>query len=180
MRPDPLPLPKGFSREIQLDRLIIRRTWRQNWLLFVGFTLVWNACTIGWFVKTEINWSALTMNELFPLLSVGIGLFLAYAVIGAGLNTTTLEITRDNLRVSTGPVPWHPEKRIPTAGISNVIFRERTNPRYSSTYRVMVVLGSEKEKSLFGALHSYEETVFYVREIRSWLKLPDVSLSPDA
>lgn len=180
MSSNPLPLPKGFSREILADRLIIRRTWRHNWLLFLGFTIVWNACTMGWYIKTEIKWTALTMNELFPLGFVGIGLFLVYSLIGAYLNTTELEVTRDTLRVSTGPVPWHREKRIPTAEISNVIFRERAQQGYASTYRVMAVRASGKEKSLVGSLISYEETVFYVREIRAWLKLPDVSLSPDA
>jgi hypothetical protein len=181
MNPEPLPLPKGFSREVQVDRLIIRRSWRayDNMAAIALFVLVWNAVLFGWFFRTEIRWTALTMNEIFPLLFVGFGLFLAYSVIGTFANTTVLEITPDALQIKTGPIPWHREVRVTTGEIRSVFCRERGrfgNP----SHQVLAVLVSGQEKSLIEGLIKPEQADFYAQEIRSWLKLPDDDLAPDA
>jgi hypothetical protein len=162
--------------------MIIRRSWRAAGGLFASTlaALVWNAFMIGWYWNANIRWNALSLTELFPLLFVGIGLFLAYACLAALLNTTELEVTSDILRVTTGPLPWHRGVRMTTAEIRNVIFREFASKGYSTTYEVNAVTAGDEEKRLVGRLMQYEVVVFYVREIRSFLGLPDTTLSPDA
>lgn len=109
----------------------------------------------------------------------GLGIFVAYRCIATLLNTTELEISPDLLRVTTGPVPWHGEIRLAPAEIQDVVFHERAERNYGSTYDVAVVTTTGGEKRLIKGLNHYEVAVFYVREIRSILGLPNVALSPD-
>ena len=177
-----LPIPKGMSREVQSDLLLIRWSWRKsgNVHLVTFLVFIWNALMLGWFFKTPINWRVLTLNEVFPMLTVVIGLILAYFWFAAWFNTTELEITAKQIHVRIGPVPWRRDIYLAREGIVDVIYRERVNQGYSSTFDVLTVTGDGTETRLICGLLKYEVVVFYVREIRAFLGLPDATLSPDA
>ena len=182
MKTTPLPVPHGVFREIQPGRLVIRWSWRHNGkiIAMVGFTLVWNLIMFAWCYQTDIKWRALSMNELFPLLFVGIGFFLGYRCLGALLNTTVVAVGPQSVRVTSGPVPWHRARVVNALEIRNVIYREKASRGYDSVYRVLAVRSDGTETKLITGLTNYEVTVFQVREIRAALDLPDVALSPDA
>jgi hypothetical protein len=191
MKTTSLPVPWGMSREIQGDRVVITRCWRkvdQIWGM-IGATLIWNATMIGWYRTKDVDWFDGSggreffnsqLGQLVPLVFVGIGIFLVYASLASLANTTRLEVAASLLNVTTGPVPWHGERRIATTEVANVIYREKASKGYASIYRVMAVMADGKERRLVSGLLDYEATVFYVREIRAALSLPDVTLSPDA
>lgn len=178
----PLPVPQSIRREVQADRVIITRTWREGGGV-VGLILVaviWNSVMIAMYRSAEIEPDWVWAWFLIPWALGAIGIYLVYASIATLLNTTEVEISPDLLSVTTGPVPWHREIRLAPAEIQNVIYLERAERGYSSTYDVAVVTASGGEKRLIKRLNQYEVAVFYVREIRSILGLPNVTLSPDA
>src|SRR4051812_48357942 len=191
MKASPLPIPAGMSRKFQGNQLVITRCWRKMERVSgtIGVAVVWNAFVILSLMSGRTKWiedSAVpayfesTLGRLVPDVFVGIGLFLVYYAVATLVNSTRVEITASMLRVTTGPLPWHPERRITTREVADVIYREKASKGYATIYRVIAVLSDGREKRLLGGISDYEATVYYVREIRSVLKLPDLTLSPDA
>ncbi len=149
-------------------------------MVSILIAVIWNFAMFAMF-RTGKVWPASDWaSPLVPWALVAIGIFLAYRGLALLLNTTKLEISPDLLRVTTGPVPWHWEIRLAPAEIQDVIYHERTERNYGTTYDVAVVTATGRRKRLIKSINQYEVAVFYVREIRSTLGLPNVTLSPDA
>ena len=162
--------------------MIIRRLWREGGgvVAWVLIAVIWNFVLFAMFRTTRIGPGKDWTSPLIPGVLAAIGLYAAYRCLATLLNTTRLEISPDLLRVATGPVPWHFKIRLAPADIEDVIFHERAERGYASTYDVAVVFADGGEKRLIKGLNHYEVAVFYVREIRSILGRPDRTLSPDA
>jgi hypothetical protein len=177
-----LPVPRSIRREVQADRVIIRRIWREGGgvVAWVLIAVIWNFAMFAMFRTTRIGPGKEWESPLMPGFLAAIGLYAAYRCGATLFNTTELEIGPDLLRVRTGPVPWHFENRLAPAEIHDVVFHEHAERGYSSTYDVAAVFADGREKRLIKGLNDYEVAVFYVREIRSSLGRPDRSLSPDA
>ena len=174
----PLP-PKGFSRDANADRLLIRRSWRAEHSVFfcVAFTVLWNVLMGVWFFSTDIPWALPAVDESLPWVFAGLGVLMVYACICTFVNTLSIELTPQMLQVTTGPLPWRPARRLETRRIRSVVIRERVVDEGIVDYAV-VVLDSGEEKKLVGREVDRRELDFYVREIRDWLERRAVSPSP--
>ena len=175
----PLP-PKGFSRDANADRLLIRRSWRAEHSVFfcVAFTVFWNACVGVWLFNTDIPRAVPALDESLPWLFAGLGVFMVYACICTFVNTLSIELTPQMLQVTTRPLPWRPDRRLETRRIRSVEIRERVVEDDGIVYYAVVVLDSGEEKKLVGREVHRWEVDFYVREIRDWLERRAVSPSP--
>ncbi len=178
----PIPVPPSIRREVRADRVIIRRVWREGGgvVAWVLIAVIWNFVLYAMYRTGQFGPASKWASGLMPWALVAIGLYAAYRCLATLLNTTELEIGPDRLRVTTGPVPWHFAIRLVPAEIQDAIFHERAERNYASTYDVAVVTASGREQRLIKGLNHYEVAVFYVREIRSFLGLRNVRLSPDA
>src|SRR5688572_31327866 len=105
-------LPKGLTREVLADRVVLSRVWRSKELWFIiPFTVFWDGFLVVWYGAALTKSDTPLVMILFPLLHVAIGLGLTYFCVASLLNRTRLEISPESVRVWTGPVPWHKEIR---------------------------------------------------------------------
>jgi hypothetical protein len=168
---------KRFSREVSADRLLIRRRWGSTWqgglLLLVALVLV------GLVIRGDLSLGGESPvpEWLPPFLACIFAAALAYGAGAVMFNATDLEVTRDRLRISNGPLPWGGETQLGSAGIKVVSYREDAQDGYDTRYDVVVVT-AEGEFSLFGAMTDYEVVIFYVQALREFLQLPDRRMVP--
>ncbi|HTL67522.1 MAG TPA: hypothetical protein VL200_07665 [Lacunisphaera sp.] len=178
----PIPVPPSIRREVAADRVIIRRIWREGGgaIAWVCIAVIWNFALYAMYRAGKFGPGEAWAYPWIPWVLLAIGIYAAYRCMAALLNTTVMEISPDLLRVATGPLPWHGVIRLAPAEIGDVVFHERVERGYASTFDVAVVLASGRERRLVRGLNRYEVAAYYVREIRSLLGRPEVAMARKA
>lgn len=107
------PLPKKFRLREQQDGMKISWRWLNRHGLFLAFfAIAWDAFLVNWFAA-----STPIFFKIFAIAHVAAGVGLTYTAIAYLLNTTTVSLTKDRLRVWHWPLPWLPAPTIKTSNI---------------------------------------------------------------
>jgi hypothetical protein len=174
----------GEKREIT-----IARRWfepgRHLPLLF--FCLFWDGFLVHWYTAlasgTAHTKSGATPGLtffLFPLLHVGVGVFLTYSVIAGLFNTTLVGIRGDDLFVSHGPIPWRGNRTIPAASITQLFCEEkvsRSNKNETLTYSLTAILDGGERVQLLTGLTAVEQALFLEQTLEERLEIVDVAVA---
>jgi hypothetical protein len=170
-------IEKRVSREVDGNRLMIRQRWGAWWhgllVLVVALIFAWFAWQPEFWVEADLPVPEWIERSGALLLAVA----LAYCAAGVTINSTEITLTREELRVRVGPVPWKGAVHLACADIRVVAFRENAETGYATTYS-LVALAGDGEHLLRGGLKDYELTIFYVRELRDFLRLPYSRIAP--
>lgn len=100
----------GFEKKIAVyeddENMEISLTWYSPMaFFFLFFTLAWNAFLVLWY-SIAIGGDAPLIMSLFPIIHVGVGVYLAYYTFCLFFNKTFIHITGGHLHVLHQPIPW--------------------------------------------------------------------------
>lgn len=173
-------LPQGMNVVNMGDSLEITRRWFScSYIVMTFFTLFWLGFLGLWYSTALQNKGASIFPVLlFPLLHVGIGIFLAYSTLAGYLNTTTVRVDWSTLSIHHGPLPWPGNQTIDARDIKQIYVKEHISRSRrggtSVTYQVHALTHSGKNLQLLSGLPNDEQALFIEQEIEKFLRIQDV------
>ncbi|MGE0710450.1 MAG: hypothetical protein AB7N76_09960 [Planctomycetota bacterium] len=176
-----VPLPDGFRIERSASELVLEVPWRDATTgpLAVG-CVVWNAIVllgVAFAVSVMKSSVLFGVGILLVVLAAGAaGPVLAYLLLGALLNTTTLRADAQTLSLRSGPVPF-PGDDIPVEDIAQLYCKASRSHgkrgRTYLTYDLKLIDRQGQKRDLFGGLQSPEQARFLEQELETFLGIVD-------
>lgn len=185
------PMPEKITREVLPDGVRFTYRWfgpKHVFLLF--FCIAWIGFLVFWYRQATagIDWSGgpaaiessrLTML-LFPLLHVGVGAGLAYYTLCGFLNRTCVDISRQEIRIRLGPLPWFGSRTVPALQVAQVYREEivRHHKNGSSThYQLSAVLKDNRKLKLLSGVEAADMALYLEQEIERHLGIRDQAVA---
>jgi DNA-directed RNA polymerase subunit RPC12/RpoP len=170
----PMPTNIRVLRDKESAR-IVRRWWSPVYIPMALFAVVWNGFLLVWYATVAASGAPLIFS-VFPLVHVGVGLFVGYTTLAGFVNRTVVELTREELAVWHEPLPWGGEKTIKTADIKQLyckehVKRSKNGPRV--TYELFAVTQDDLQIKLLPSLESPDLAQFFEQQLESWMKIAD-------
>ncbi len=150
------PMPSRFRVDDDGERARISWRWfKTSHLVMLFFSIGWDSFFVFLYysVLSEADISLAVI--FFSLGHVAVGLALTYASLGNLMNRTTVEVSRDHLRIRHGPLPW----------VGNL---DAVGRKYTQLYGVEKTSGGEDNKTLVYDLKAMErsgKTVTLITEL---------------
>ncbi len=166
-----LKLPEKMHVERGDDSLtIIRELDKYPAIFTTGITIVWYVIIIiiynqkGFTNITDIPW-------IFTVLAI----CLSYVAIGRWINKTKIEVTKLQLKISHGPLPWTLTSKIATSDIKQLYVKEErirtniTDGEFLMTYDLHTIDKVGEDEILIMGLNSNEQALYLEQEIKKYL-----------
>jgi hypothetical protein len=161
-------------------------TWRwftAGVLLMVLFCVAWDSFLVFWysmaFRSPDVPW----IMVVFPIVHVAVGVGVTYATIATIFNSTRVELTRSELSVWSGPLPWVGNQIIPTASIKQLSCRLssernrlRSNHHRQDAYALVAMLTDGSARRVVGGFSEVADAAFLQQQLENRLKIPRSAL----
>lgn len=174
-----VPLPKHIRITDLGNHLEISWRWLSRELLvFIPFTAVWDSFLFFWY-SNAFKEGAPLMAILFPILHLGVGVYLTYYVIAALLNTTTIHLSTHELGVRHRPVPWPGKKKIDPARIEqlyctgNIYDDDNNRFNFRSGCELHALLNNGTKATLLSGIDEPEHALALEQRLERWLGIED-------
>lgn len=174
----------GVGRPDSIDErqdgvdLVLTRRWFDGWAFVItAFAAAWIGFLVFWY--SQITDESPAIMIWFPLLHVGVGVFLAYYTLAKWLNRTTVRVGQGVLRTSTRPLPMEPDRSIPSGSIKQLYAKENTS--YSrhgrnTSYSLHAILTDGRNLKLIGGLENQEQALYLEERIERFLGIEDAAV----
>jgi hypothetical protein len=176
---------KGDSLEIGLpdkiylqhtgtDLVITRKWFGLKTLMMTAFVIFWDGFLVFWYHKVLPGGDM--MVKLFPLLHVGVGVWLTYYTLAGYINKTLVRINYERISVRHRPLPYWGHKTLLSRDIKQLYSKEkisRSSNRETITYEVHAMTHSGKSIKLVPYMASSEQALFVEQEIEKYLGIKD-------
>ena len=172
----PQALPAGMEIHPSPHGLVLTRRWF-SWVvvILIPFCLVWNGFLLTWYrIATSTN--APTAALWFPILHVGVGVFMLYYTLALLVNRTRVSVERGELVITHGPLPWFGYRRVPGVLIDQLyckahVIHGKNGPR--TDYQLWMVNTQGKHEKLHAHSLSAEQAIYLEQQIEKALGIPD-------
>lgn len=173
----PAALPSRFTVDMSHgDRLRIRWRWFRPMALFlIFFCIAWDGFLVTWYGIGLAMDDAPIIMFLFPLIHVAVGVALTYYTLALLLNTTTVAVTRGELTVRHGPLPWVPAT-LPVRDLEQLYVERKVRHNKngtSVTFQLMAVTRDHSGRKLVGGLEELGQALYLEQEIERTLGIRD-------
>ena len=157
-------------------------TWSATWrwfkpglLVLVLFCIFWDGILGFWYSMAFMRSSPLLV-KLFPVLHVAVGVILTYATLCGFINRSTVEMSRTQLSIRHGPMPWLGNRVLSPTQIDQVYEERRgsSNTRTGNTtynYAVFARLTDGGKLALLTNLQDENEARFLAQQIADHLRM---------
>lgn len=169
-------MPRGYTMENEGADLVITRRWL-SWkhLVMLVFCVFWDGLLVFWYTMAFTKGGPLLM-KLFPVLHVGVGVFLTYSTLAGFLNRTRITLNTLELRIRHYPLPWPGNKVVQRQEIEQ-LFCEKimhsTRNGISYTYNLQAVKASGGSLKLVTGMDKPEDALFLEQKIEGFLGITD-------
>jgi hypothetical protein len=173
-------LPARFTIEERADGgLAIHRRWfRPQFLFLLGFCVIWFGA-LSVFYAGILASGAPGFAALFPLLHVGIGLWIAYFTLAGLFNTSTITVHDETLSVRHGPLPWRGVPAVPAARITQLYCKQRIHHGKNgttTTYEVWIARDEGGALKLVSGLDDPDQALFVEQRVEKALGLSNLPM----
>lgn len=169
---------RGSHIEIEIDR----RWFGGPAIFWTAFALFWDGLLVFWYwlslasagrfgpelLRSFENAGFDAVMFLGPLLHVATGIWITYFVVAGRLNRTSILVSRGEIVVRLGPIPWPGNKHLPAPDIKQLWSGEHIS-RYegvsSVTHQVTAVTRSGRNVKLVSGLASREQALYIEQEV---------------
>ena len=191
---EPLQAPRPEKVHREHDGFHLKLSWRwYSPIIFflIPFALFWNfvVCSFVSF-SAPLLWgpgrevfnseegfpNVFSIFSFFPLFATPhalIGLGLIYYILSLLLNKTTVNLTRSEVSVHHGPMPWYGAKAVAASDIDQLYAKERVGGRRGTqvTYEVHMIDRQNTHRKLVSGLDSPEHALYVEQEIEAYLEI---------
>ncbi len=181
-----VPVPSSIRIEEDADgSRIIQRWFSAKFIFMAFFCVAWDSFLCVWYssVLTGMRFGGGGIGgpgilfALFPLLHVGVGVYLTYYTLAGFLNRTTVELNQGTLATYFDPLPWPGEVKIPTAELKQLYCKEeRKNGKRGSvhyTYTLYAVTRDDRQVKVLAGLDSLDVARSFEQQLETWLRIKD-------
>lgn len=169
-------MPKGFRVDYPgSDMVIVRRWFSAKYLALLPFCLFWDGFLVFWYVMAFAAHGPLIM-KVFPVLHVGVGVFLTYMMLAGFVNSTWIAAGPAELSVRHGPLPWPGRLVVPRTDIDQLFSEQKVmngKNGVSYSYKVSLLKPGGERLSLVQDLETPEQALFIEEKVESFLGLQD-------
>jgi hypothetical protein len=161
-------------RQMGSDLVITRKWFGLKTLMMTAFVIFWNGFLIFWYSKAMQGGEL--MVKLFPLLHVGVGVWLTYYALAGYVNKTYIRINYEKISVRHRPMPYWGHKTILSRDIKQLYTKEkisRSSKRQTVTYEVHALTQSGRSMKLVPYMETSEQALFVEQEIEKFLRIKD-------
>lgn len=159
---------------------IVRKWFAKKFLFLTPFAIFWDALLIFWYGRLTMD--SPPMAILFPLIHVGVGVWLTYYVLAGWLNRTHVYVGQGLLGVRHTPLPWPGKMNIETTDIRQLYAKEVTKihrqpnsvTTTSTIYEVRAVTRSGRNIKIISELETQEQAIFVEQQIEKYLRIEDL------
>lgn len=172
--------PRSVAIAENAGTLVIRYRWFSPKYVFMAFFCVfWVGFLVVWYALV-FGGHAPLLFKLFPILHVAVGVVMVYSTAAGFLNSTTLTIDPDRLRVASGPVPWGKGNEVQITDVrqlfcEQIVTQGRYGPSYSYTLDALMKDGTRLK--LIPARDAPELPIFLEQHAEQWLRIPDQAVA---
>jgi hypothetical protein len=161
-------------RQMGADLVITRKWFGLKTLMMTAFVIFWDGFLVFWYSKA--TQSGDLMVKLFPLLHVGVGVWLTYYTLAGYVNKTYIRINYEKLSVRHSPLPYWGHKTILSRDIRQLYSKEkisRSSKNQTVTYEVHAMTQEGRSIKLVPYLETSEQALFVEQEIEKFLGIKD-------
>ena len=154
---------------------LVQRWFSWKYIPMALFALVWDAFLFFWY-STVFRMGAPTMMAVFPLVHVGVGIWITYTTIAGFINSTILEVNNEEISVWFYPLPWMGEKKVKTRLIKQFFCKDkyvRNKNGGNIQYELWVMFADNQQMKLVGNLDSPDIAIFFEQQMERWLHIAD-------
>lgn len=171
-----VPKVRGVTIQNTPEGVIISRRWFHPRYIFLAFfCVVWDVFLLFWYsMAFSMGGSGIMM--LFPLLHVAFGIGLTYSTLAGFVNTSTITLNRQEIRVEHAPLPYPGNKTIPAADVRQVYTQEilrQTKNGTSTSYNLSAVTRDGEKLDLLKGLDSPEAGLYIEQQIERFFNIAD-------
>jgi hypothetical protein len=178
--PAPLrPLPTASRRVQVLDtgtELTLRYRWFTPVALFlVFFCIAWDSFLIFWYAMA-FGGGAPCIFIIFPIAHVAVGVGLSYFTLALLLNSTEVRLTRYELSIRHGPLPWRGNQTLAADDIRQLYCKRQIRHGkngVSITYDVHALLKDGQGIKLLSGLNDEQQALFIEKRLEQWMGIRD-------
>jgi hypothetical protein len=170
-----LGLPERITMTRQGTHLELTRKWFSGKYVFlIAFALFWDGFLVFWYsmvggrVDSPVFW--------FPMIHVGVGVFVTYSAVAGLLNRTLIRVSRSEVSIKHGPVPWPGNKAMTGADLKQLYCKEcvsRSRNGTSLTYELQAITHSGRTIKLVGGMDTSEQALYLEQEMEKYLGIAD-------
>lgn len=171
------PLPEKF--QVEEDPGVTRISWR--WFTFVHvflifFCIAWDGFLLFWYSLAFTMKDAPIIMIIFPVAHVAVGVGLTYYTLTGLVNRTRIEVSREQLTIRHGPLPWPGNREVPGRQFSQIYGVEniRTNKgQQTITYDLLAVERGGKTVKLLSGLTDKDQVLYLEQTLEKRLGIED-------
>jgi hypothetical protein len=111
---------------------------------------------------------------IFPLIHLALGVAISYSTLCGFVNTTYIDLTRDEVSIEHAPLPYPGNKSVAAADLRQLYTQEvtrRTKNGTTTTYSLNAITRSGEKLELLKGLDTPEAGLFIEQQVEKFLNL---------
>lgn len=171
-------LPPGF--QVEDEGTATRISWRWfglKYLAMLGFCVVWDGFLFFWYGTLLSSEHPPLVAALFPLIHVGAGVWITYTTLAGLLNSTRIDVSRSELTLRHGPLPWPGNKTLPGRSLAQLYVEEVTQTsnkgRQTTTYHLLAMDREGRKVKLLTNLEEKDQALYLEQLLEHRLGIED-------
>jgi hypothetical protein len=114
--------------------------------------------------------------SVFPIAHVAVGVGLTYYTLAGFFNRSRILVTRQEVVIAHGPLPWRGNLRISALDLEQLYCQEEANRGKNGTYyryQLSALLRDGRKIKLLSNLSKPDTALFIEQQIEKWLSIKD-------
>lgn len=167
------PAEISIEKESGAVRLV-RRWFSAKYIPLAFFCIAWDSFLVFWY-GIAFSMKAPWIMIVFPIAHLAVGVGLTYSVLAGFFNRSYLELTRKELAVWHGPLPWGGAVTLPTADIRQLYTQlaPGKSSDSSASYHLFAITQDGRSHKLFSNLETPDVALFMEQQVERWLRIED-------
>ncbi len=150
--------PEGIILQTGRNSLRITRRWFSlGTIPLLFFAIIWDGFLLFWY-SMAFGAGTPVIFILFPLIHVGVGIFLTYSAIAGLVNRTYIDLDPQELSIWHSPLPWTGELTVPVKELKQFYVKQLQKSTSKGgtkiQYELHAVLQSGTSRKILGGLDS--------------------------
>ncbi|HYH98412.1 hypothetical protein [Hyalangium sp.] len=170
------PLPARF--QVEDNDGATRITWRwfnPAFIFLLFFCAAWDGFLVLWY-GIALSADAPIIAILFPIAHVAVGVGLTYYTLTGLVNRTTVEVSRNQLTIRHGPLPWTGNRDVPGRQFTQLYGEEvvKTNKGTQTlTYDLFALDREGRKIKLISGLNEKDQVLYLEQTLERRLGIED-------